>query len=73
MEAIMKPTERFKSDPEYAQIVNMLEMLLIDARIAPSDLRDCAVLACIRYAMHHTEPMAYNKRIRDALDALETD
>jgi len=45
------PQERYLSDPMFYQFTNMLESFLHKAEFTPSEIRECAILACIHYEL----------------------
>lgn len=46
------PQEKYLHDPEYRQLVDILEAEIHRARFTPSEIREAALFACIRYEMH---------------------
>lgn len=65
------PHERYAQDPNYKQLTDALEALIRDARMTPSEIRECALLACIHHELHfgmtfHTVPLP----IKEAMEAL---
>lgn len=59
------------NDPEYNNLVNMLESLIERAHFTPSELREACVLACINYEMRNIRGMAIDPRLMDALRTLD--
>jgi hypothetical protein len=51
------PSEKYLNDPEFRQLVCMLESFVERAQFTPSELREAAVLACINYEMRHVREM----------------
>ena len=45
------PEEKYLHDPQYRQIVDKIENLLHQEQFTPSEIREMAMLACIRYEM----------------------
>lgn len=66
------PKEKYRNDPEYHQLVNMLESFIERAKFTPSELREAAILASINYEMRHlNRPNIIESSIDDALRTLE--
>lgn len=65
------PQEKYTNDPLYYQLVNMLELFIEKAEFTPSELREAAVLACIRYEQRHFCSVVIDKKIEEAFDVLE--
>ena len=45
------PEEKYNHDPQYRQIVDLFENMLHQANFTPSEIREMAMFACIRYEM----------------------
>ena len=45
----MTPREKYMRDPEYHALVAMLESFIERCQFSPTELREAALLACIRY------------------------
>jgi hypothetical protein len=43
--------DRYRNDPTYRQVVNMMEHLLHTTQVTPSEMREAAILASINYEM----------------------
>jgi len=43
------PQEKYENDPSYRALVEMLESFIHKCQYSPSELREAALLACIRY------------------------
>ena len=65
------PREKYMNDPEYHQLVTMLEHFVETARFTPSELREAAVLACINYEMRHVRGMTIDPRTAEAFRILD--
>ena len=65
------PKEKYMNDPEYHQLVNMLESFIERARFTPSELREAAVLASINYEMRHVRDFAIDPRTNEAFRILD--
>lgn len=65
------PREKYMNDPEYHQLVDMLEHFVEQARFTPSELREAAVLACINYEMRHVRERTIDPRAEDAFRILD--
>ena len=55
------PEEKYMHDPEYRLLVDMIENLIHKAQFTPSEIREAATFACIRYEMRRTVPMMYRR------------
>jgi hypothetical protein len=47
------PEEKYRNDPEYHSLVQLLESFIERAAFTPSELREASILACINYEMRH--------------------
>lgn len=65
------PREKYLNDPEYHQLVRMLEGFIESARFTPSELREAAVLACINYEMRHVREQTIDPRAAKAFRILD--
>ena len=65
------PKEKYMNDPEYHQLVNMLESFIDRARFTPSELREAAVLASINYEMRHVRDFTIDPRTNEAFRILD--
>jgi len=52
----MNATEKYQNDPFFHKVVDMLEAMLHEAKLTPSEVREAAVLACINYELHRKMP-----------------
>lgn len=50
-----KADEAYENDPEFHRLVDMLETMLNDSRLTPSEVRMAAVLACCHREMNRTD------------------
>ena len=46
------PEQRYYNDPMFARVVDTLYGLVVDCQLTPSEIREAAMLACIKYEMH---------------------
>lgn len=65
------PKEKYMNDPEYHNLVCMLENLIETARFTPSELREACILASINYEMRHVRDFNKDPRILDAMKTLD--
>ncbi|MFA5920124.1 MAG: hypothetical protein WC856_02385 [Methylococcaceae bacterium] len=65
------PKEKYMNDPEYHNLVNMLESLIERAHFTPSELREACILASINYEMRHIRDFRIDPRLDDALRTLD--
>ena len=52
----MDAKERFMNDPVFHNLVTTLEKAIEDLQLSPSEIRDAAMLACIRFEDRRTHP-----------------
>lgn len=65
------PKEKYMNDPEYHQLVDMLESFIDLARFTPSELREAAVLASINYEMRHVRDFVIDPKTHEAFRILD--
>lgn len=65
------PREKYMNDPEYHQLVNMLESFIERAQFTPSELREASVLVCINYEMRHVRSTTIDPRAAEAFRILD--
>jgi hypothetical protein len=65
------PREKYLNDPEYHQLVGMLENFIEHARFTPSELREALVLACINYETRHVRGRTIDPRAEEAFRVLD--
>ncbi len=67
----MRTEEKYRTDANFAQLVNTIEAALHNAVYTPSEVREAAIYACIRYEL--TRPMQYvvPADVKVSLDILE--
>lgn len=65
------PREKYMNDPEYHQLVRMLEDFIERAQFTPSELREAAVLASINYEMRHVRNVTIDPRTQEAFRILD--
>lgn len=65
------PRDKFMNDPEYHQLVVLLESFIERAQFTPSELREAAVLACINYEMRNVRERAIDPRAAEAFRVLD--
>ena len=68
---MMSPKDKYMNDPQFNNLVNMLESLIQQAQFTPSELREACVLASINYEMKHIRQMQIDPRIEDSLRILD--
>ncbi len=65
------PREKYMNDPEYHELVNVLENFIERAQFTPSELREAAVLASINYEMRHIRSQTIDPRAAEAFRILD--
>jgi hypothetical protein len=65
------PREKYMNDPEYHQLVTMLENFIEKAQFTPSELREAAMLASINYEMRHVRQYTIDPRTEEAFRVLD--
>ena len=50
------PEEKYRNDPQYHMLVDMLENMIHDAQFTPSELREACIFACTKYEMNRCRP-----------------
>ncbi len=63
---MQSPKERYETDTNYRQLVDMIENFIQQAQFTPSEVREAAVMACIHYEMrygfkHYCVPLKVNE------------
>ena len=53
MKNYQSPQNRYENDPQYHQVCDAMEKLIHEAHLTPSEMRECAVLACIHYELRY--------------------
>lgn len=56
---MMSPQERYERDPMFKQMVDIMESVIAQAGMTPTEIREAAVLACIHYEMRHPSPVRF--------------
>jgi len=65
------PREKYMNDPEYHQLVKMLENFIERAQFTPSELREAAILASINYEMRQVRQATIDPRTEEAFRVLD--
>lgn len=53
----MTPQERYARDPDFHKLVDLLTNFVIRCEFSPTELREAAVLAAIRYEQQYARPV----------------
>lgn len=65
------PEEKYLNDPEYRHFVSVFEQMIETAHFTPSELREMAIYACIRYEMRHVRQYTVPAYIDDSFRHIE--
>jgi hypothetical protein len=60
------PEEKYLHDPMFHTLVDKLEALIHEAQFTPSEMREAAIFACIRYELHRS----FHPRVSHSLPTL---
>lgn len=63
----MTPDERYKLDPYFHMLVDLLEKHIESAQLTPSEIREAAILATIHYEMRTMRQFLIPRDCPDAL------
>lgn len=68
------PEFRYRNDCAYRAIVDQFEALIHSTTLAPSEVRECAMLACIHHEMRSMamSPAELPTGVRSALEYIES-
>ena len=67
----MTPEQKYRTDPDFAHVVGMLEAIIHDAKLTPAEIRLAATLACIHYQMQtSTVDMVVPREVEKWLDSV---
>ena len=70
--AIKTPAEKYMQDPQFHELVMMLESFIDRAQFTPSELREAAVLASINYEMRNVRSIRIDPELAEALELLDS-
>lgn len=65
------PRDKYMNDPEYRQLVLMMEGFIEKAHFSPSELREACVLASINYEMRNVRLVTIDPELDHALGVLD--
>ena len=65
---MMSPRERYYNDPAFHTLVDIMIHAIMENNYTPSEMRDAALLASIRYEETHVVPRIYPQEMIDWLD-----
>lgn len=69
-ESMKTPEQKYRDDPMYRHLVDMLEAQIHAANYTPSEMREAVILASINYEMRRVMPRAFPSGVESALNAL---
>ena len=49
------PEQKYMSDPDYHMLVDLLESFIYRNQYTPSEMREAAMFACIKYEMNQPQ------------------
>ena len=49
------PEQKYMSDPDYHMLVDLLESFIYRNQYTPSEIREAAMFACIKYEMNQPQ------------------
>ena len=52
--------QKYDTDNEFRMLVDMMMALIAKAQFTPSEIRQAAMYAAIRYEMYHSRPAIYH-------------
>lgn len=58
---MMKIKERYFSDPAFSRIVDMMLAVIMEGQFTPTEIREAAMLAQIRYEELFPRPIVFSK------------
>jgi hypothetical protein len=68
---MLSPRERYYSDPAFHQLVDLMVTHIQSAHYTPSEMRDAALLASIKYEEVSVHPRVIPKEVLDWLNGEE--
>lgn len=60
--------ERYQNDPAFRMLVNYLEEFIHKGQYTPTELREAAILAHIRYSEYSRVPIVMNQTLQQFLE-----
>jgi hypothetical protein len=67
MSAYLKSEDRYHSDPRYRTIVDVLTHALLSLELTPTEMREMAAYACIRFEQHRLRPTIIPSKVADEI------
>jgi hypothetical protein len=69
---MMSPDERYYNDPIFQRLVDSIYMQIREGSFTPTELREAAMLASIRYSERNLSPkMVIPDKVSTAMETLE--
>lgn len=67
--------DRYRRDPLFSRLVDMMTMHIEDLQLTPTEMREAAMLACLRFEQMHPRPMVFEhpSLSRSAMAMMERD
>ena len=57
------PDERYKRDPQFAQLVDRLYMMIKEAQFSPTEIREAAMLVQIKWEQFNPRPIMVSEKL----------
>ena len=65
---MMLADERYLKDPVFAQLVEMIYIACVRGQFTPTEVREAATMAQIKYEMQNPRPIVISEKLRRELN-----